>query len=503
MKNQSNTTSFEFLHEERWLIVGLVIFFLSCILFMFFRDGPSTALELILSCIVLGTLYSILSLGFSLILGVAKQFKLSLGGYYVLAAYAMFFLLKTVKIDPSLSVADEIDQFLLLALILLPIVLSVIILVFLRNAFEKREFLLVLISPIISVVSVLFLGIIFESTNQFPNLVESFYIGLTVLTVCLAAWFLELPKKKVAIGTFILGLVPPLMVLFAIIAGPLIEKIPQVGSLLKSLIDISPVYLALMLLAVIFTSCVAMIIDRYVIEKARVSIVTVLIITFAVALFLQSLVQLIYFPQRGKFVLFSGEFRSLPSIISQTLSLKLALPLDISVTIQYIRLVSMIFCIIAVILLYIFIWYTKMGRALRAVAQDEEAAALTGINIRKISAVVSGIGMALVAFAAILTSPFAARPQWSPFMGWTVLIMAIAIVTLGGMGSLPGTILGAFIFSFTEILVTTTLDPVTFIPGIFQIPALSGFSVLIPFFIVFLVMIVKPEGLLGIEEEHE
>lgn len=489
MMSQSKTTSFEFLQKERWLIVGLVIFFTLCISFMFLRDDPTTAIELILSCIILGTLYSVLSLGFSLILGVAKQFKLSLGGYYVFAAYIMFFLLKTVNIDPALNVADEIDSLLLLALILLPIILAVIILVFLRTGFEKREFLLILASPIISVVGVIILGI---------KLVESFYIGLTVLAICLAAWFLELPKQRVAIGAFILGMVVPLIVLLNLMVGPLITQIPQFGPLFGSLIGISVVYLALMILAVILTSCLAMIVDRYIIEKVRMSIVSVLIITFAVALFLQSLVQLIYFPQRGHFILFGGEFRSLPSIVSRNLDINL-----FGVTISFLRLVSMIFCIITTILLYIFIWHTKMGRALRAVAQDEEAAALAGINIRKITAVVSGLGMALVGFAAILTSPYAAKPQWSPFMGWTVLIMAIAIVTLGGMGSLPGTVLGAFIFSFTEVLVTTTMSPVPIIPGIIVIPALSGFSILLPFAIVFIVMIIKPEGLLGIEEEHE
>lgn len=487
--SQSKTTSFEFLQKERWLIVGLVIFFTLCISFMFLRDDQTTAIELILSCIILGTLYSILSMGFSLILGVAKQFKLSLGGYYVFAAYIMFFLLKTVNIDPALNVADEIDKLLLFALILFPIILAVIILVFLRTVFEKREFLLILASPIISVVGVIILGI---------KLVESFYIGLTILAICLAAWFLELPKQRVAIGAFILGVVAPLIILLNLMIGPLITQIPQVGPLFGSLIGISVVYLALMILAVILTSCVAMIIDRYIIENVRMSVVSVLIITFAVALFLQSLVQMIHFPQRGEFILFGGEFRSLPSIISRGLNLKF-----FGVTIHYIRLVSMIFCIIAVILLYIFIWHTKMGRALRAVSQDAEAAALAGINVRKITAVVSGLGMALVGFAAILTSPYAAKPQWSPFMGWTVLIMAIAIVTLGGMGSLPGTVVGAFIFSFTEVLVTTTMSSVPIIPGIIVIPALSSFSILIPFAIVFIVMILKPEGLLGIEEEHE
>lgn len=487
--SQSKTTSFEFLQKERWLIVGLVIFFTLCISFMFLRDDQTTAIELILSCIILGTLYSILSMGFSLILGVAKQFKLSLGGYYVFAAYIMFFLLKTVNINPALNVADEIDKLLLLALIMLPIILAVIILVFLRTVFEKREFLLILASPIISVVGVTILGI---------KLVESFYIGLTVLAICLAAWFLELPKQRVAIGVLILGMVAPLILLLNLMIGPLITQIPQVGPLFGSLIGISVVYLALMILAVILTSCVAMIIDRYIIENVRMSVVSVLIITFAVALFLQSLVQMIHFPQRGEFILFGGEFRSLPSIISRGLNLKF-----FGVTIHYIRLVSMIFCIVAAILLYIFIWHTKMGRALRAVSQDAEAAALAGINVRKITAVVSGLGMGLVGFAAILTSPYAAKPQWSPFMGWTVLIMAIAIVTLGGMGSLPGTVVGAFIFSFTEVLVTTTMSSVPIIPGIIVIPALSSFSILIPFAIVFIVMILKPEGLLGIEEEHE
>ncbi|MFX1285852.1 MAG: branched-chain amino acid ABC transporter permease [Promethearchaeota archaeon] len=491
-----NTSSFEFLQKERWLIIGLVIFFTSCISFLCLRDwilkdpnDPTTAIELILSCIILGTLYSILSLGFSLILGIAKQFKLSLGGYYVFGAYVMFFLLKTVKIDPALNIANEIDRLLFLGLILLPIILAVIILVFLRTVFEKREFLLILASPIISIVGVIILGI---------KLVESFYIGLAVLAVCLSAWFLELPKQRVAFGSFILGLVIPLIVLFNSMFGSLIAQIPQLGPLFGPLIGISVVYLALMMLAVILTSCLAMIVDRYIIEKVRMSVVNVLIITFAVALFLQSLVQMIHFPQNGQFILFGGEFRSLPTIISRGLDLNL-----FGVTIRFIRLVSMIFCITAVILLYIFIWHTKMGKALRAVAQDEEAAALAGINIRKITAAVSGIGMALVAFAAILTSPYAAKPQWSPFMGWTVLIMAIAIVTLGGMGSLPGTILGAFIFSFTEVLVTTTMNPVSIIPGIIVIPSLSNFSILLPFVIVFIVMVLKPEGLLGIKEEHE
>ena len=130
-----------------------------------------------------------------------------------------------------------------------------------------------------------------------------------------------------------------------------------------------------------------------------------------------------------------------------------------------------------------------MGVALRAVAQDEEASSLTGIDIRKTTAVVSGIGMGLIAFASVLTSPFAVV-LWNPYMGWSILIMAIAVVTLGGLGSLPGSIIAAFIIGYAETIVSS-------------IPDFAAFSVVLPLIVVFIVMIIKPEGLLGEKKELE
>jgi branched-chain amino acid transport system permease protein len=137
---------------------------------------------------------------------------------------------------------------------------------------------------------------------------------------------------------------------------------------------------------------------------------------------------------------------------------------------------------------------------LRAAAQDEEAAALAGIDIRKTTAIVSGIGMGLIAVAAVFASPFAAKPLWSPYMGWWVLIMAIAVVTLGGLGSLPGSVVGAFIIGYSEILISSA-------PGTFvllgAVVHYSQFSVVVPLFVVLLVMIFRPEGLFGERKELE
>jgi branched-chain amino acid transport system permease protein len=240
-----------------------------------------------------------------------------------------------------------------------------------------------------------------------------------------------------------------------------------------------------MISAVMFTACIAMLSDRYLLDKVRHSHVNVMIVTFALALLLQSIIQIMFFPKNGnELVQFGPEDYSLPAIVSISKIFRIygALILEVKV-------VAFLFVLIAVILLYLFIWKTRMGIALRAVAQDEEASALTGINIRKTTAIVSGIGMGLIAFASVLTSPFAVT-LWNPYMGWWILILSIAIVTLGGLGSLPGSIVAAFIIGYAEIIVSS-------------IPAFAELSSVVPFIIVFIVMIIKPEGLIGEKKELE
>jgi len=477
LENQSKKSliNLTFFQEEKKLIIGLIIFFVTCLMLIFITKDISTAIQLTVSSLILGSLYSVLALGFSLVLGIAKQFKLSLGGYYVVAAYTMFFLLKTVKLNPTLNTNNDMDKFFLLMLIFLPIIFIPIILIYLKKKFDRKDFFLIILSPIISGGGFILLD---TFINNRTNIVEAFYIGLAVTIIGLVGWFLEFPKRKVAIGTFFIGVIIPLIMLISPLTRPLIGQ------------DIPVVYLALMILAVTFTGCLAMLSDRYLIERVRKSVINVLIVTFAVALLLQSVVQLVYYPETNKFIIFGVEIRSLPSLLPLGNFTVIRITDEIVIRLQDLQVISMIFCILAVLLLYIFIWHTKMGRALRAVSQDDEAAALVGINIQKSTAIVSGIGMALIGIAAVLTSPYSARPYWSPFMGWSVLIMAIAIVTLGGMGSLPGSVIAAFIFSFTEVIISSD-------------PNLSSLSALIPFFVVLLVMIIKPEGLLGIEEETE
>ncbi|MFQ5981437.1 MAG: hypothetical protein ACE5OZ_25115, partial [Candidatus Heimdallarchaeota archaeon] len=132
MKNLSKLISDDLekkLYEDRKLLASLLLIFLFFLVAPFFippfKQASSTkAFQVILLGAVASSIYMIIALGFSLIYGVAKQLKLSLGGYYVVGAYCMFFLLETMKITPNASRFEEgLDGLLLVALILLPIVL--------------------------------------------------------------------------------------------------------------------------------------------------------------------------------------------------------------------------------------------------------------------------------------------------------------------------------------------------------------------------------------------
>ncbi|MFX0114475.1 MAG: hypothetical protein ACFFB3_08000, partial [Candidatus Hodarchaeota archaeon] len=164
MKHLSKLISDNFekkLHEERKLFVGLLFLFLFFLLAPFFippfkQASAENAFQVIILGAIASSTYMILALGFSLIYGVAKQLKLSLGGYYVVGAYCMFFLLETMKITPNMSRFEEgLDGLVLVALILLPIVLMVVILAFFWTVFDIGEFIFVGTSGIIAGVSII------------------------------------------------------------------------------------------------------------------------------------------------------------------------------------------------------------------------------------------------------------------------------------------------------------------------------------------------------------
>lgn len=144
-------------------------------------------------------------------------------------------------------------------------------------------------------------------------------------------------------------------------------------------------------------------------------------------------------------------------------------------------IVTIVICIIIMIALTLFIKKTKAGQAMRAVSEDKGAAQLMGINVNGTIALTFAIGSALAAVAAALLC--SAYPSLNPYTGSMPGIKAFVAAVLGGIGSVPGALLGGVILGVIEILSKAYISS--------QMADAIVFSILI------LILLVKPTGLLG------
>lgn len=143
------------------------------------------------------------------------------------------------------------------------------------------------------------------------------------------------------------------------------------------------------------------------------------------------------------------------------------------------RLFVVIAGIASIVLLTFIIKYTMLGRAMRAVAEDAEEAALLGIKVRNIRYICAGMACALAGIGGAL---MASLLDASPAMGFPVMIKGIIIVILGGLGSMPGAIVGSIIMGFVDSIGQT----------------LIGYgSSLMAFIILILILLFRPRGLFG------
>lgn len=144
------------------------------------------------------------------------------------------------------------------------------------------------------------------------------------------------------------------------------------------------------------------------------------------------------------------------------------------------RLATIIIGIALIVLLNLFLLRTRTGRAIRAVAQDKEAAALQGVQVGRVSSLSFGVGCALASAAGALMAPIFSI---NPFLGGEVILKAFLVVILGGMGSIPGAMLGGLVLGFTE----------SFGSLFFTVPTVS----VITFTLIIIILILRPQGLLG------
>jgi branched-chain amino acid transport system permease protein len=146
------------------------------------------------------------------------------------------------------------------------------------------------------------------------------------------------------------------------------------------------------------------------------------------------------------------------------------------------RVVIIIAGFVLVTALFLFIKIGRNGQAMLAISQDREGAALQGININRLSAIAMFVGCAMAGVAGALVG---ALFTLTPTMGGTVLMKGIAVIILGGLGSVPGAVLGGLIIGLID--------------GIVPVFTTTYMGSLIGFAIVILILLFRPKGLWGHE----
>ncbi len=143
------------------------------------------------------------------------------------------------------------------------------------------------------------------------------------------------------------------------------------------------------------------------------------------------------------------------------------------------RLVTLFFAVVIGLVFYLFLVHTRMGKAIRAAAQDPAAAGLMGVNISRVLALCFGFGALMAGFAGSLMSMCYTI---QPTMGLEYTVVALIVVVLGGLGSIPGSFIGGFLLGLIGSIVS------------YWQPGLS----LIAYYVLFVVLLlVKPTGILG------
>jgi branched-chain amino acid transport system permease protein len=178
-----------------------------------------------------------------------------------------------------------------------------------------------------------------------------------------------------------------------------------------------------------------------------------------------------------------------------------------AITIPKVNVASFVSGIVLLGLLTVFVTRTTLGLSMRAAAEDLPAARLMGIKVNRVVATAFAIGAGLAAVAGVLYSVQAG--QINPYMGFTPVLKAFIAAVIGGFGSIAGAVVGGYVLGFLEVLVTALAGIGDLLPPDSVPPEVRSFlQTILPsglaswrdavvFIILILVLLVRPQGILG------
>ena len=217
------------------------------------------------------------------------------------------------------------------------------------------------------------------------------------------------------------------------------------------------------LIAIAFVALFGVVVEKVLIRPLRHSQLGVLMISLAVALIVEQTL----------FLVFGSEYRNVPSFVDTKINFG-------GVDVAGQRLLTLAVASVAIGALYMFIQFTRLGSAILAISQDPEAAKYMGIPSDKIFSLVMAISAALAALAGVMAGPFLSV---QPSMHLLPIVKAFAIVVVGGLGSIPGSIAAAFLLGYAETCVAYLIS--------------SSWTEIVSVLATLLMLVFRPAGIFG------
>ena len=230
-------------------------------------------------------------------------------------------------------------------------------------------------------------------------------------------------------------------------------------------------FVAAALVSVVGVTLLALLCYRLVIEPVREHEAAVLIATIALALIFQEVMLLS----------FGGHYLGIPSTLEGGMRF-------LGVSIPYQRLLILAVAAAMLLIVWIVLYRTRVGLAIRATANDLEVANLMGMNVHRIAMLTVALSVSLAAVAGVVVAPVFVV---DPFMWLAPLVTMLAIVVLGGLGSMRGSLIGALAIGYIEAIT------------VFAVPAGAYLKGAVALAIMVVVLLVRPEGLFGVAFEEE
>jgi branched-chain amino acid transport system permease protein len=229
-------------------------------------------------------------------------------------------------------------------------------------------------------------------------------------------------------------------------------------------------YLLSIILALMATGMIGALIYRFVLIRVRGMEISEIIASYAIGLAI-----LEGFRWGG----FKGLTYTLPSFIEGSFEIA-------GVSVDYQRLLVLVIGAGSVGFLWLFTRFTRIGLAMRGMAQDERAALMLGIDSDLIAVLAMGFGSMLAGLAAVLLLPLGNIVVEA---GYNILILAIAVCIVGGLGSWMGAVIAAFLIGFAQILTVVYLG--------------AHYQMVVALLAIIVTLILRPSGLFGKQKELE